>query len=395
MGGVLLALQAVIANKRAVAMENAANAQVDVANAQGEVAQAQAKAIKQQAKANRITEEGQRQERMKNAIEHLGHQEVSVRLGGAYELFHLAQDTAHLRQTVLDILCAHIRQTTSGSKYRDVYKSKPSEEIQSLLNLLFVQNHKVFKKPHINLQGSWLNGVQLSDARLEGAILSRASLEGAHLSWARLQRATLIGGNFQKANLEETQLQGADLNKAQLQGAWLECACMQGAYLRGTQLHGADISDAELQGAFIYEAVLQGVDLTGAEMQGAFIRNSDFQEATFDNVSLEGVTSQTNTISFETQIIDRIGEESDLLGMNFTGGLKQESIDDLVNVLEDDYGKELGASLTRHVNQPVSHELPEDSSAKVGSYTREQAVVWIKKYEEAISGVPDNEKGTA
>ena len=36
----------------------------------------------------------------------------SVRLGGAYELFHLAQDTEELRQTVLDILYAHIRRTT-------------------------------------------------------------------------------------------------------------------------------------------------------------------------------------------------------------------------------------------------------------------------------------------
>ena len=59
MGGILLALQAVIANKRAQAMEDAANAQAD--------------AVKEQAKANQNTEQGQRQERFKNAIEHLGH----------------------------------------------------------------------------------------------------------------------------------------------------------------------------------------------------------------------------------------------------------------------------------------------------------------------------------
>ena len=167
MGGVLLALQAVIANKRAVALEKAA--------------EEQARATEHQARANHNTEQGQRQERLKNAIEHLGHKEVSVRLGGAYELFHLAEDTEFLRQTVLDILCAHIRKTTSESKYRNVYKSKPSEEIHSLLNLLFVQNHEVFKGLHINLQGSWLNGAVLSDARLERAVLSRASLESAIL----------------------------------------------------------------------------------------------------------------------------------------------------------------------------------------------------------------------
>ena len=93
MGGVLLALQALMSYKRAKALE-------DTANAQAEAAKAQAKATEEQAKANQNTEQGQRQERLKNAIEHLGHASDSVRLGGAYELFHLAQDTKDLRQTV-------------------------------------------------------------------------------------------------------------------------------------------------------------------------------------------------------------------------------------------------------------------------------------------------------
>ena len=57
------------------------------------------------------------------------------------------------------------------SEYREAHKSKPSEEIQSLLTLLFVQKHAVFKDCHINLQGSWLNGADLRDARLWKAIL--------------------------------------------------------------------------------------------------------------------------------------------------------------------------------------------------------------------------------
>ena len=48
---------------------------------------------KSQADAVLKTEQGQRQDRLKNAIEHLGHKSDSVRLGGAYELFHLAKDT--------------------------------------------------------------------------------------------------------------------------------------------------------------------------------------------------------------------------------------------------------------------------------------------------------------
>ena len=178
------------------------------AKAMEKTAEAQADAAKAQADAVSKTEQGQRQERLKNAIEHLGHKSDSVRLGGAYELFHLAEDTENLRQTVLDILCAHIRQTTCESEYREAHKSKPSEEIQSLLTLLFVQEHEVFKGCHINLQGSWLNGADLKEARLEGAILN-----GAHL-----QKAELLNAHLKRA-LAQCNLQGAILKGAQLQGA--------------------------------------------------------------------------------------------------------------------------------------------------------------------------------
>ena len=122
MGGVLVALQAVIANNRAKAMDKTAQAQADAAKAQ-------AQATVEQLDANRLTEQGQRQERLKNAIEHLGHESVSVRMGGAYELFHLARDAKgrdakELRQTVMDILCAHIRWTTGQSGYREQQKNE-------------------------------------------------------------------------------------------------------------------------------------------------------------------------------------------------------------------------------------------------------------------------------
>ena len=59
MGGILLALQAVIANRRAKALEDTAKAQ---------------------AEANQNTEQGQRQQRLKNTIEHLGHVSEKGRL---------------------------------------------------------------------------------------------------------------------------------------------------------------------------------------------------------------------------------------------------------------------------------------------------------------------------
>ncbi len=300
---------------------------------------------KAQTDAVRKTEQGQRQDRLKNAIEHLGHESNPVRLGGAYELFHLAQDTEELRQTVLDILCANIRRTTSERKYREANNSKPSAEVQSLLTLLFRQNHGVFVGLHINLQESWLNGADLREARLEKAVLI------------------------------EAHLQGAILNKAKLQGAPLREACLQ----------GASLNKAQLQGASLYKAHLQGAFLIKAQLQGSVLYSANLQEAVLHRAQLQGVGGEG--LPFGHQIRAQVGNETDIFGAIFEGGMNQEDVHSLVKYLSDKEAKELRKKLRLHIGMPPSHQLPQDSRAITGSYTEEEAEEWIAEYEQAVSGI--------
>ena len=377
MGGVLLALQALMSYKRAKALE-------DTASAQAEAAKAQAKATEEQAKANQNTEQGQRQERLKNAIEHLGHNNASVRLGGAYELFHLAQDTKDLRQTVLDILCAHIRRTTGAAEYQKEYPSKPSEEIQSLLTLLFVQEHGVFKGLHINLQGSWLNGANLRESRLRGADLAGAYLRGTELADADLKETNMVRVHMQKAFLLDAQLQGADLRWAELQRG----------DLRWAQLQAVDLRRAQLQAAFLAVAYLQGADLRGAQLQGAFLPDAQLQGASLPQAELQGTTSYTmvpsSFLSFEKRVAEQIDEDSSLGGTTFEGGLSQEDLDSFVEGLSDEKARQLRAELEPHVGKPASHEL-EGRGAITGAYTAEEAEKWIAEYNKAMANIPKAE----
>ena len=356
MGGVLLALQAVIANNRAVAMENAAKAQIDTAKAQADVAEAQARATEQHANANENTEKGQRQERLKNAIEHMGHKEVFVRLGGAYELFHLAQDTKSLRQAVLDIFCAHIRLKTGENTYRDMYKSKPSEEIQSLLTLLFVQDdgYHTFRGLQINLQGSWLNGAKLDEARLVNA--------------------DLTGIRLQEANLNAARLHGADLKNAQLGRAMLIAA----------RLRGADLRDTNLQFAYVNGAQLQGANLYGAQLHQAILIKTQFQGV--------GSGRFSYSESFETRLRNSINTVSDLSKVTFSGGLWESQLDSLVKGFPSYAVPHLRQELMQHVGMPASYELPENSKAITGNYTEEEAEIWIAEYENFTSEVPLDDK---
>ena len=368
MGGVLLGIQATIANNRAKAMEDAANAQ---------------------AEANQNTEKGQRQERLKNAIEHLGNQSDSMRLGGAYELFHLAEDTDYLRQTVLDILCAHIRRTTSEEEYQEKHRSGPSEEIQSMLSLLFREKNEVFNALRINLKGSWLYRVNLSWSELHKADLSEARLQGADLSGARLQGADLSDAKLQEANLSWSELQGADLSFAQLQEAKLFGAELQGADLSFAELQEAELFGAELQGADLSRARLQGANLSDAELQGANLSDAELQGADLSDARLQGVTCQSlRSDTFKERIQEQVDTNSDLSGIVFAGGLMEENLHSLVEGLSPGVAKRLRKKLKSHIGQPVSHALPEDSNAVTEPpYTKEEADQWIADYEDPVNQI--------
>ena len=447
MGGILVAWQAWASHRRANTMAETAKSQAKAANAQADAAQAQTRATEEQAKANLHTEQGQRQERLKNAIEHLGHGKDTVRLGGTYELFHLAEDTEELRQTALDMLCLHIRQMTGENEYQEKHKSKPSEEVQSLLTLLFVQKHKVFKGLQSNLQGSWLNGADLHGARLEKAILTKTHLQGATLAEVQLQEADLVQACLQGSDLREAQLQKADLSKARLQGAILQgaklqCAQLIEAYLQGAflfkaqlqeanlrwaYLQGAYLDSAHLQGAFLFEARLQGAilqgaklqcaDMRGAWLQGALLLLAELQEADIAGVLLHGVVSGDQgpmgipitpsasipkdriwrSLRKPSSFVDRlegsIDRESDLSGIIFAGRLSQEYVDYLVEGLSDERANEFRERLESHVDvdRLSSNQLPTDRGANTGSYPRRDAEIWINEYKEAMSEVPEDD----
>ena len=381
---------------------------------------------------NENAEQGLRQERLKNAIEHLGNRSGSVRLGGGYELFHLAEDIQDLRRTVLDILCAHIRRTTGEEPYRKEHKSEPSEEIQSLLTLLFVQKYDVFKSLRIDLQKSWLKGADLAGARLENAVLNhaylqRARLEGAMLEEAHLQGAWLARAHLQGADLEEAHLQGADLEEAHLQGAWLARAHLQGANLEEAHLQGANLEEAHLQGAWLARAHLQGANLEEAHLQGAMLWGAHLQGANLEEAHLQGanleeahlqgamlwgahlqgailqkahlqgvVSSQSALFeSFAERMRRGINRESDFAEVVFEGGLSPDDIDKIVGGLPDLGSKKtrLRSLLKRHASQTASNKLPKNSGAIVGKYKKEEAEQWIAEYEEAMSEVPKADNG--
>ncbi len=304
------------------------------------------------------------QKTFSDAITHLGHESETVVLGGIYSLLDLARENRDYRHKVFDILCAHIRTTTTAEKYCEKYENKPSEIIETLLNLFFRdEKYDVFpakKKEYIaDLNGAHLAGSDLRKARLQGANLQKTQLQHADL-----QKAQLRGANLRKAQLRIAQLQNADLEEADLQeanlnGADLRCTKLQKANLRGASLRGestpldahpglvriiepaklqhAQLDEANLQGAILsvaqlgkanlqeanlYQAELSGADLRGAQLQGAdlretFLRGSCLQEAHLQGADLTKAQLQGADLR-ETFLRGSCLQEAHLQGADLT-----------------------------------------------------------------------------
>ena len=400
------------ANRRAKAMEEQAAA----ANEQAAAANRQA----------RIANEGSRENRFRDMVTHLGNDKSSVRLGGIYGLYQLAEDYWEIEDqqrsaNIIGILHAHIRQTTSSEEYQKAHRDRPSEEIQSMLDLLLKQTEKKILlrgvDNQIDLSRCWLAGADLSSAQLQQVNLNKAQLQGANLRNAQLQGANLMDAHLQRVDLKKAQLQRtqlmfarfqrADLRNAQLQGADLDLTQLQGANLHDAQLQGADLRNARLQGANLHDAQLQGANLHEAQLQGANLDKAQLQGADLNEAQLQGVSAQLSWYDmypFDDYIQSRIGCQSDCENTIFLGGIESTQIEEVTGVLNNQIKAMeqshlpkhlwetklvllrhslagITKSMKQHLGKPASNKPPE--KAITGSYSQEDADRWIKEYKEA------------
>ena len=224
-------------------------------------------------------------DRFNSAINLLGSSETSARTGAIYALYELAIEEEKYRSQIAQILCSHIRSKTNETEYKDTHSERPSNEIQTTIDLLFKEKGlygqefaRVVEFPKANL----------SHAYLMGADFTNAWCQGVNFEYAQCQRTFFIGAQCQDASFWMAQCKGANFLLAQCQDAsfWMaqcqeanfrDAQCQGAGFSNTAQLQGADFRNAQLQGAGFRNAQLQEANFVGAECQGA-----DFEGAKFD-----------------------------------------------------------------------------------------------------------------
>ncbi len=157
-------------------------------------------------------------ERFNSAINLLGSSETSARTGAIYALHELAREEEKYRKQIAQILCSHIRSKTNEEEYQQKHNKRPSNEIQTTINLLFKEHeHGLYTQDFARV--AEFPKADLSHAYLMGANFERAQCQGASFYASKCQEADFWDAHCQGANFEEAQCQGADFSKTQLQGA--------------------------------------------------------------------------------------------------------------------------------------------------------------------------------
>lgn len=260
-------------------------------------------------------------ERFSKAVEHLGNDNVYVRIGGIYALEQVTRDAAETYYgPVMETLTAYVREK---SPYQPEGERRPRRRVGSVLQaqpsanptnvpLLAADIQAVMivlarrksserhgKKYPLDLQATNLGRLQLppganlqeidfSNVNLQGAVLEGANLQAAMLLSANLQAARLENANLQAAMLIEANLQGARLRKANLREAELVGANLQGARLENANLQQVDLAGADLQTATLLGANLQAATLELTNLKDAILLEANLQAAQFHKANLAG-----------------------------------------------------------------------------------------------------------
>jgi len=200
-------------------------------------------------------------DRFSKAVEQLGHEKASVRIGGIYALARIAHDSSKDHWMIMEVLTAFVRDRRglAGAGFSTQPKNF-DKDVQSAASVIGRRNTS--QDPDdalLYLNYNDLRGVAFSDTDY-----SYAQFHGSDLREANFNRCKLQSTRFWKSNLAESRFRDADLSNADLVEA---------------DLRGADLQNCILQGADLRKANLEEVKgLTVDQVQSA----NNWKEAIYD-----------------------------------------------------------------------------------------------------------------
>ena len=192
--------------------------------------------------------------RFSSCMELLGNPKESARIGCAYNLYFLAEECPDdYLHPICEILCAHIRTITNEKQYQEKYREKPSNEMQTVLNLLFQKdrhNNLIFDQCYKNLEGAFLGG-----AILNGTNLKNVNFRSATLSIVDFESASFSKVDFVNSSLKNVNFNSAELYNVNFMFSTFSYVGFYGATLSKVDFRHVKFSDVDFWNAKLKEKI--------------------------------------------------------------------------------------------------------------------------------------------
>lgn len=209
-----------------------------------------------------VNKDGQITDRFSRAVEHIGNDNVDIRIGGLYELERIANNSPSDRRIIQVTIGSYLRNRSPwpvGSPDGPQHPTPTVDEnlpwlrmrapdIQTALAIL-ARRPKAPDAPRLYLSRVDLRSVQLENNQLTNAHIRRTNLARAWLRGTRLDGSDFYATDLRKANLEGVSLQKTSFRNAYLEGANLRAADLREADLRGADMRATHIEEALMTGA--------------------------------------------------------------------------------------------------------------------------------------------------
>lgn len=203
----------------------------------------------------KVTEEGQITERFTRAIDQLGAVDnngipkIEIRLGGIYALERIANDSKADHWTVMEVLCAYIRENSL------VKENLHTEQFSARISTSLIRPDIQSALTVIGKRKRW-----------------EEETEDQNLSFVKsdLNGANLAKGNWAKSNLafcilEQAMCQKANFRNSQLIIAKMKSAFLNGAHFEGARLIGVEgLTTGQIKTAYIDEKTILPDDIEQA-----------------------------------------------------------------------------------------------------------------------------------
>lgn len=189
-----------------------------------------------------ITGEGQITERFTRAIEQLGDDRLTIRLGGIYALERIARDSKRDRRTVMAVLAAFVRENrplvAEEDRSTEVEWLSLPTDIQAILTVIGQYEHEASGDYRLDLKCVDLRGADFRNLHFEYANFHRSDLS----------YSSFEGSYFRRANLSDAIMVKAMIVGAHLDGAFLIEADLSHSIILNSKFKGADLRKAKLDG---------------------------------------------------------------------------------------------------------------------------------------------------